>query len=265
MDADWDTLLIADAARADLFEECVDHERFDKYRRVESRESATAEWSRVNFTDDYGDTVYVTGNPATSKHITGSFHDYIEIWQDGLDDQLGTTPADAVADAARKAHGDYPNKRLIVHFVQSHYPLVPDDRFQFEFWQGTDGLEFGDDTRASQVWEAIGLGLADPDDVWSAYRDNLEYVMDHAWDLIEDLDGKTVVHSDHGNALGSRSWPIPVKTYGHPMGLRLSELVTVPWAVVEGERRIVRDDGANQRGHETEEMEERLRALGYTE
>jgi len=172
----------------------------------------------VNFTDDYGDTVYVTGNPATSKHITGSFHDYIEIWQDGLDDQLGTTPADAVADAARKAHGDYPNKRLIVHFVQSHYPLVPDDRFQFEFWQGTDGLEFGDDTRASQVWEAIGLGLADPDDVWSAYRDNLEYVMDHAWDLIEDLDGKTVVHSDHGNALGSRSWPIPVKTYGHPWG-----------------------------------------------
>ena len=47
--------------------------------------------------------------------------------------------------------------------------------------------------------------------------------------LIESLDGKTVVTSDHGNLFGRRLWPIPLQKYGHPPGLRFPELIEVPW------------------------------------
>jgi hypothetical protein len=263
MAQDWDTLIVVDAARADLFEETVDVSRFDEYRRVKSRGSATSEWSRTNFTAEYGDTVYVSGNPVPSRHITGTFHEYVEVWREGFDDDIGTIRADAVADAARAVYERHPDKRLIVHFMQPHYPFVRDERFQFSYWRNTDGIDYGGDDRARDVWDAIGLGLADRDEVWAAYRDNLEYVMEYVWDLVSALDGRTVVHSDHGNVVGARSWPIPVRTYGHPAGLRLPDLLAVPWAVIEGDRRPIRDDGAGQHGRETEDMTEKLRALGY--
>lgn len=38
-----------------------------------------------------------------------------------------------------------------------------------------------------------------------------------------------VAHIQHyGNVLSARSYLIPVKTHGHPTGLRLSALITVP-------------------------------------
>lgn len=92
--------------------------------------------------------------------------------------------------------------------------------------------------------------------------------MDEVWSLIESLDGRTVVHSDHGNVIGQRSWPFPVKTYGHPPGIRLSDLRNVPWAIVKGDqRRRIREVEEIQTSDETEDddLVEKLAALGYTE
>lgn len=263
MSADWDNLILVDAARYDLFEETVTLDRFDEYKRVKSRGSATSEWSSINFSEEYGNTIYISGNPVPSRHITGKFYRFIEVWKDGFDDSIGTIRADIVADEAEQVYNDYPNKRLIVHFMQPHYPFVRDEKFNFNYWNQTEEISFGDDDRARDVWEAIGLGLADKNDVWEAYKENLEYVMEYVWDLIENLDGKTVIHSDHGNLLGKRSWPIPLKTYGHPEGLRISDLITVPWAIINGDRRKIIDDNAKETGNETSDMKEKLEALGY--
>jgi hypothetical protein len=46
-------------------------------------------------------------------------------------------------------------------------------------------------------------------------------------------------------------------------GLRLSSLITVPWAIIDDERRSVVDDGVNATPETTDDMEDQLRALGY--
>lgn len=267
MSADWDNLVIVDAARYDLFEKTVDLELFDKYRRVKSRGSATSEWSKINFTGEYGNTIYISGNPVPSRHISGKFYKFEEVWRDGFDDDIGTIRAEIVVESAMELFNKHQNKRIIVHFMQPHYPFVKDKKFNFNYWNQTEGIKFGDDERASDVWEAIGLKLADRDEVWRAYRRNLEYVMEHVWRLIEELEGKTVIHSDHGNLLGERSWPIPLKTYGHPEGLRLSDLVTVPWAIINGDRRKIIDEGSEKKqvdkNKNRDNIEEKLEALGY--
>ncbi len=156
---------------------------FDDYKRVKSRGSATSEWFKINFTGEYGNTVYISGKPVPSRHITGTFHKYIEVWKDGFDDNIGTIRADVITNTVKKVYNSYPNKRIIVHFMQPHYPFVKEEKFKFNYWNQTKGIEFGDDERANDVWEVTGLGLANKNEVWKEYKKNLEYVMKYIWDV----------------------------------------------------------------------------------
>ena len=84
-------------------------------------------------------------------------------------------------------------------------------------------------------------------------------------DLAAAVDGRLVVTSDHGNMLGERTWPIPLRVYGHPTGVRNGELVEVPWAVRESDDRREITEGAVGATSESEEgiVSKRLEHLGY--
>jgi hypothetical protein len=84
--------------------------------------------------------------------------------------------------------------------------------------------------------------------------------------LIERLDGKTVITADHGNLVGERLSPVPVKGYGHPGYLRKDELVLVPWMELEydSRREIVAESPAEDTA-QPEVDKEKLEALGYIE
>jgi hypothetical protein len=269
IEEDWDSFIVLDACRLDLFEETVDLERFDKYRRVVSLGSRTDEWTYQNFHGgEFGDTVYVTGSPVTSKVVSDEFHDLIEVWTGGFDEEKGAILPSAVADAAREAHEEYPNKRLIVHFMQPHIPFVDSPEMNFrEWWTPFNDFEDTDADPPRTVWGALGMGLVAYDDVWEAYKKNLQYGFEEAMDLADDLPGRTVVTSDHGNMMGERTWPIPIRLYAHPRGLRAPPLVDVPWAVLEnGDRPEIVDDGVNSLSEgESDEMKRKLAALGYHE
>lgn len=112
-------------------------------------------------------------------------------------------------------------------------------------------------------WMAVEAGLVDHDTLWAAYRSNLELVMEPVWRLVESLDGKTVVTSDHGNLIGERGWPVPMRLYGHPTGVRLPGLVRVPWATVEGERREIEGEETTDNLADDGVVAERLEDLGY--
>ena len=271
MDEDWDVLCVLDGCRADLFECVADREPFDDYRRATSAGSATPEWTRRNFRGgSFGDTVYVSANPYTSRLAGNAFHEIVEVWRDGFDAEVGTVRPETVAAAARDADERHPDKRVIVHFMQPHYPVLGHPDLQFAGIDagrmlGMDGSESGMD-QPHDPWEALSLGLVSRQRVWRAYRDNLETVLDPALAVARDLTGRSVLTSDHGNLLGERAWPVPVRLYGHPAGVRVSALIEVPWAVLEGERRTVRDEGTTPVGTADEAaMNERLRALGYRE
>lgn len=258
-DEEWDVLIVLDACRRDLFEETADMDAFDHYETKQSLGSATPEWTRRNFDGQaQTDTVYVTGNPVVSRWVGTAFHHFTETWRDHFDPEIGTVPAEAVTDAALQARREFPDKRLIVHYLQPHYPFVNDPDMRFTNFNNTDEFEVGEARNgASDIWEAVGLGLVDPADAWTGYRRNLEYVLDALDPLLDAVQGKVVITSDHGNALGERVRPIPMKLYGHPTGMYHPVLREVPWAVLDGET------GRTSRRPLDEGVEEKLRHLGY--
>jgi hypothetical protein len=79
------------------------------------------------------------------------------------------------------------------------------------------------------------------------------------------LPGKTVVSSDHGELLGERLSPIPLRAYGHPMGIYMDELVKIPWHVHEtgNRKRILAEPPSERLDMDEGEVESQLRNLGY--
>jgi len=268
---DWDTLVLLDACRYDMFQQvnAIEGELSSR----ESRGSATKEWLAANVDGrDLHDTVYVTANPQLERNRRSwdvNFHETVNVWlETGWDERTGTVLAETMTEAAIRAHEEFPHKRLLVHYMQPHYPFVPAET---DFDKGhLDSIESPDDAAGGKnVWELMFTGDLEIslDELWAVYVENLEYVLKHVKDLLAAMPGKTVITADHGNYVGERASPIPIREFGHPRGLYDSPVVCVPWLVCphESRREVVAGSAAPDRSpveHET--VERRLRDLGYT-
>jgi len=253
---DWDNLVILDACRYDYF---VEQSSLDGTLESRiSRASATREWVHANFTDrKLHDVVYVSANPNYRKvadDIGAEVHAYVDVWRDDtlVGEENTIVPPETVTEHALDAAEQYPNKRLLVHYVQPHYPFI-----------GPTGEEHFDPT-ATLKEVSVKYDLTD-DRLNRAYRENLDIVLDEAERLLDALNGKTVVSADHGELLGERLSPLPLRAYGHPNGIYVEELVKVPWLVhTSGERKeIVAEAPTAQDEVDEEALEEQLRNLGY--
>ena len=254
---DWDNLLILDACRYDAFEQLntIDGDVTKKT----SKASSTVGFLRTNVDGkDLNDTVYVTGNPQLvwmADRIDHDFHDVVNVWsEDGWDDAHQTVLPETMVEYAGEAHREFPDKRLIVHFVQPHCPFI-----------GEFGREAIADSNID-FWPKLREGQLDvaTETLRRAYRENIECVLPAAERLVGMLGGKSVITSDHGQVISKRSFPIPVREYGHPEYTYLPELLEVPWLVCDGdERRRVRRE-ASREETDSENVEARLRQLGYT-
>jgi len=274
--ADWDTLLILDACRYDIFRERGDlpgslDARF-------SRGSNTGEFIEANFADArQHDTVYVTANPLPRVEkwcdvdVDEVFHAVVDVWEDHWDGEANTVRPGPVADAIRRAHADYPDKRIVGHFIQPHQPFIGETSRDIEEagMQGYAELVEQDVDRGRKVWDRLADGELSADRVWRAYGENLELVLPHVRALSGELTGKTVVTSDHGNLFGEFAWPFPVREYGHPRGVHTRKLIEVPWLELPFEtRRAVTAEPPTEAETEAgsaadEERLDRLRHLGY--
>lgn len=261
-ETDWDSLVILDACRYDLFERVADLP--GETTAVRSKGSATKEFLEANFDGKrLHDTVYVTASPMLHRHrdeIDVEFHETINVWQDeGWDEQYRTVLPETMAEATLDAADRFPNKRILAHFLQPHYPFL-----------GETGEEHFDLDRLDFQWEDVATGELDiPDEVIErAYEETLEAALPSIERLLAELRGKTVITADHGQMFGERLFPVPIREYGHPVGLYSEELVRVPWHVSENGPR--REITAEDPSRETEEAEDalakdRLRELGYLE
>lgn len=263
---DWDNLVILDACRYDMFERRADLP--GRLERRRSRGSTTVEFLRANVADrDLTDTVYVTANPQLSQHresIQPAFHEVVNVWrEDGWNEEFGTVLPETLTAYAERAAERHPHKRLVVHYMQPHYPFVGSDT-------GFDkGHLDGSGTETENVWNRLLQGTLDVDrsEIWRLYDENLDLVLEHVEELLGALEGKTVVTADHGNMVGERAVPVPFREWGHPRGIYTEELVTVPWLVVESDSRrtITRGDAEAADTVESDVVTERLRNLGYAE
>jgi hypothetical protein len=253
MAEDWDTLIILDACRADYFEDVADLSVFDKYRVVTSKASATPEFVARQFSGrEFGDTVYVNSNPHISRDAPGSFHHRYDLWVDAFDDETSTVLPETARDWGLKAAAEYPNKRLIIHYNQPHGPYIGPNRIEWDY------------EVARGSGEALKKGLVTEEAFRAAYKSNLELALPTAIEVAEQVPGRTVITADHGELFGKRQFPIPIRAYAHPPGLRDSDLVTVPWAVIDnGTEKQIIDDGVSISRAESDEVNERLADLGY--
>ena len=264
-DEDWDTLCILDACRYDMFAR-----RSSLPGRLESRRSkasSTPEFLQTNFDGrDLRDTVYVTANPQFYQNqdsLQTQFHEVVNIWrEEGWDEDYGTVLPETVTEYATRAARDYPNKRLLVHYMQPHYPFIDaDTTFDKGHMTGAD---------RENVWEKLLSGTldVDQDEIWRIYEENLDRALPAVRELMEGLDGKTVITADHGNMVGERSFPIPIREWGHPRGIYTEELVTVPWLEFEsGPRREIKTGEASTQSVDVDDgvVADRLQHLGYAE
>ena len=97
------------------------------------------------------------------------------------------------------------------------------------------------------------------------YEENTKVVLKESGKLIKELQGKTVITSDHGEMLGERSFPLPIKQFGHPAGIYVTELVNVPWLIIsEGQRKITKGGSLNENEVTVNsDVEKHLENLGY--
>lgn len=239
-----------------------------------SRGSSTVEWLQKNFDGvELQDTVYVTANPQLERNRDRwdiKLHKTINVWlENGWDEETGTVRAETMTKTALETAEQFPHKRLVIHYMQPHYPFVPANTdFDKDHLRHVNGA--GGHPMHENVWNQKFKGNLDvsTDELWSMYVDNLEYVLEHVAELLDSLSGKTVVTADHGNYVGERASPIPIREYGHPRGLYDDPVIRVPWFVSEnGDRRQI-TASSNEDDSEDVEMNllaERLRHLGYRE
>lgn len=215
---EWDNLIVLDACRSDLYDE-VNGETESRF----CLGSKTPEFLARNFEEKNYDIVYISANPFVSpdslKKNVGKedpFVDVYDVYNTDWSDEEGTVPPENVIKHVRSAEKLFPDKKKIIHFMQPHWPFVGGDLNA----EGLGGVDKQD------VWSKSRRGVLDKDEVWKAYKENLEYVMSYVDEAADILSGKTVVTSDHGNLVGEYN------LYGHPSKGKVRQLREVPWDVL---------------------------------
>jgi hypothetical protein len=259
---DWDNLVILDACRYDLFQSTVQMDGALSCRR--SLGSNTVQFLKANLSGrNLSDTVYVAANPQIRKIGDGldvRLHDVVDLWDHGWDDVMNTVLPETTTEKALEAAAKNPDKRLVIHYNQPHVPFIGEvGREHFDLEKiGEHPLPF---------WEQpmTGAWPIDDETIWAAYRENLELTIPHVERLLARLTGRSVVTADHGNFVGERSSPIPVREYGHPYGIFTTELLDVPWLVVDDgtRRKVTPGTSSSLEDRDQNDVKERLAHLGY--
>lgn len=266
MDQDWDNLIILDACRYDMFEEAYSGP--GTLTSVKSLGSATPEFLTRNFDDqEYYDTVYVTANPQVNVHLDDVFHDVINVWETSWDEELNTVHPESITKVTKEAYDQHPNKRIISHFVQPHYPFIGEyGRSQLNDQAGVELSKQMADGQAAKsnedhAWLQLRKGVLSESEIRKAYNENLEFSLPYVNELINYFKERTVVTSDHGNMYGE-SGPFGFPIYGHPNRVYHKDLVTVPWLVVAGSSKELIAESPKKR-KASEDVTDRLEQLGY--
>jgi hypothetical protein len=267
---DWDNLIILDACRYDIFAE--EYSGVGKLQRRYSRSPYSPSFFQKNFTDGpYFDIVSITANPHHKQRLEDSqFHSVSHLWNTHWNEEIKNVHPRAVKDVAIEANETYPNKRLMIHFMQPHAPFIgPWAQENIGIHTGNehsrqDAIQGYYDKDQTNPYILAAKGTIEDSELEQGYRENLNIVLKYTKDLISKLDGKTVVTADHGELLGERAWPYPWKMYQHPPILA-GKLLEVPWLVIDSEdrREIISEEPTEVMDDINLDTQKRLKYLGY--
>lgn len=264
---EWDTLILLDACRYDYFYNQLEME--GDLSRVVSKGNYSWEFIEENFEGkEYHDTVYVTANPYVERVERGTFY-AIESVLDEWDPDIGTVPPQCVTKRAIECHQKYPNKRIIVHYMQPHTPHLGEigKRVQQEFDVNGRSLDDSEDTGVSidgkTIWDVYEEGHITKSKLQESYRETLEIAMREVKSLVTEINGKIVISSDHGENLGEVR--LGSEILGH--GIDSRKCRYVPWFELpyNDRRSVSEDEPIEHERHSEEFVKDKLEALGYVQ
>ncbi|WMT06722.1 hypothetical protein NP511_15175 [Natrinema thermotolerans] len=270
MEQDWDNLILLDACRYDRFE--AQNTMSGDLSAVVSHGGRSWEFMQGNFVgEQFHDTVYVTANPHTEKLSDDVFHAVWPLYLDAWDDDHETVLPEDVADAVLEAHRQYPDKRIIAHFMQPHRPYLGETAKSLQEAYEIRGFnrniaETGARTDQPSFATLVERGEIPIDEARQAYRETLDIVLEHVSSLTDKLFGKTVISADHGEMLGDQLTPLTNPKFGHSHKyLRNRTLYVVPWLELPTDKRreVTSDDPIAVERGDSSTVEDRLRSLGY--
>jgi hypothetical protein len=270
MEEDWDNLIILDACRYDTFKQFNNISGDLEYRI--SRGSHTHEFLIENFNNmKFNDTIYITATPQTNCHVNKAFYKIIPIWKDGWNKDYETVLPKTMLKYSLEVNNKYPDKRLIIHFIQPHYPFIGEKgRKKIGYHIGIEGGENGlkklkerwkGGAPKQYIWGLVQKGEINLRTIWEAYVENLEITLPYVKKLVKKLNGKTIISSDHGNLFGERIPPTFIRKFGHPEGYYTKNLIKVPWLVIENKKRKKIIEGEDLRKSEKQRIKSIVKTL----
>lgn len=280
VDGDWDNLIILDACRYDAFSEVNWLEGNLEQRYAVA--SNTTNFLMKNFVDErLYDTIQLTANPKGIKleneYSNGSriFYKTISM-MDQWDRETQTVLPEDMVEKAIEVHEKYPHKRLVVHFVQPHLPYIGEKAAEMRNQLGRPPGGYNPNQEHLDVQKEnvkridfdtvhrndIDITTAD---LREAYYESLELALSEIENLLEALNGRSVITADHGEVFNEQPLPFGKGLYGHPKKIKTDSLRQVPWFVVDSgvRRETVAEVPTENIAENNETIENRLRALGY--
>ncbi len=197
---DWDTLLILDALRYDIFKKLNKLE--GTLVKAQSRASHTYQWLKKTWPDVY-DLTYISGHPyiGTKRFSTKTynacdhFREIIPVWKTGWNDELGTVHPGELC--RHMEENDY-DGRCVVHFMQPHGPWIGTPRFTMSWTlEQHETIGYMGDVLAA-------VRKPDKKFLTKAYKGNVRLVLKWIEKYKDSFKGKTVITADHGEMLGEK-------------------------------------------------------------
>lgn len=260
----WDNLIILDACRFDFFNKVYKDYLDGKLEKRISEGSSTPEWLAKTFTKKY-DYTYISANPFINSqglplnkcriecrnyswNAINHFSKIIDVWEFGWNNESNTVHPREV-NIAYLSNKD--NNKTIIHYDQPHTPYLSYDEIYhpgriinkikdayYKFY-----LDTIFDLRRHPFIREMILKLFKSPDQYSPlkkicielgmerllyyYEDNLRIVLSYVSQLMEELNGKTIITADHGEAFGENG------IWGHQLETHIPVLIEVPWLEVK--------------------------------
>lgn len=259
----WDCLIILDACRFDVMEDMYKDYLPGELERVWSPGYNTASWLRETWSSFHEGIMYLSANPFVNSNgiekggfdATKHFGEILDVWDWGCDNSLGIVLPERISKETRLAKAQYPDKRLVVHFLQPHQPYLVE--LENEGWEEVTLFEAILEKYRKTAFKIanlgggavgkisskinrflMGLGVTSnrpvenfarnhgDDKLEYAYRENVRRALKSTGKLVDRLPGTIAITSDHGEFLGENG------LYGHHYVTEHPIQREVPWMVI---------------------------------
>ncbi|KKN15268.1 hypothetical protein LCGC14_0987870 [marine sediment metagenome] len=222
----WKNMIILDACRYDSFKKANSIK--GKLQKIYSVAPHTVIFCHKTFTKEkYDDIVCISTNPHVDEEIGHKFHDIIPVWKTAWNDEYGTVLPKDVIKYVILARVKYPNKRLLIWFIQPHYPYLYHKLNPMGFVSGGQSYDF------FTYFQFFFYTHLSEEELKKQYMKNLIIVLETCERLLEILNGKTVITSDHAECLGDYFPFTRIKIYGHYKNIRTPKMHEVPYFICD--------------------------------